>query len=81
MGRTAFLDWIEQRCCPKARMVNDSYQLVHLAYQTDGAGTLLASYSYDSSGALTSATASVPNANGWVNPTATMAATVCAPTP
>ncbi len=76
-------------------MVNDSYQFGHLAYQSDGAGTLpatdaryyyvynargdvvnltdvhgavVASYSYDTWGALTSVSETIPNANGWVNP-------------
>ncbi|HEY7779857.1 MAG TPA: RHS repeat-associated core domain-containing protein [Ktedonobacterales bacterium] len=34
--------------------VNDLYQLGHLAEQTDGAGTMLASFSYDSQGVPTS---------------------------
>lgn len=33
-----------------ASVVKDVYQLGHLAYQTDGAGTLLASFTYDSQG-------------------------------
>ncbi len=38
-------------CGGSATTVDDYYQLGQLAYQTNGAGTLLASYTYDQAGA------------------------------
>lgn len=39
-----------------AAVVNDSYQLGRLAYETDGTGTMLASFTYDGEGTPTSVT-------------------------
>ena len=46
----------------------DYYQLGRLAYLSDASGNVVASYAYDTWGNLTSASESIPNANGWVNP-------------
>jgi YD repeat-containing protein len=35
---------------------------------TDATGAVVASYSYDTWGALTASSESIPNAGGWVNP-------------